>query len=244
MNTFKIPWIIGLLLFTSTGFSSLKLPSQLTASDRTKALSLLGPATSHRLLSTTYPLGGSQGFEISLSHHSVPLSYLSELGDKSGTQSALDFPMITLGKGLFYNFDLFLSFVPLNQKNSLHHFSTQLRYQIWQSENNLFRFSTLFHSGTSNLNNQVSMQSYGYDLVGTATIDRFSIFAGLGTSFNNGRFIGGAAGITDSSQTELNTATLAHQLVGLEWPVRDFFFAAEVDRYRVPYYSMKVGYRL
>jgi hypothetical protein len=244
MKFIKILPTVLVLFFTTLAVAKFKMPAQMNAGDRTTALQILGPATSNRLLSTSYPLGGSHGFEVSLSHHYVPCSYLSELGDKSGSTQDYEYPMVTMGKGLFYNLDLFLSFVPMTQNDFLDHFSTQLRYQFWQSESQLFRLSSLIYAGTSTLNNQMTMQSYGYDIVGTTTIDRVSLFVGVGTSFNNGRFIGGFKGITDSLNTETVTATLAHQLIGVEWPIDDFFIAGEVDRYKIPYYSVKAGYRL
>lgn len=223
--------------------AKINIPQSMDQKQRRDTLQILGPATSTRLLSSPYPLGGWDGFEVGISRHYVPMSYLSEI-DKSLTfQRDIEYPILTIGKGLYYDFDLFLSIVPMIQTEAVNHFSTQIRHQFWQSEESLFKMSGLIYVGTTTLNNQLNMQSYGFDLLGNMTIEKVSIFMGLGTSFNNGRFIGGAQGITDSQKTEVETLTLAHQLVGIEWPIDNFFLAAQVDRFKIPYYSIKLGYR-
>ncbi len=232
------------LFFSLFAFAKFTLPNQLHQADRRSALQIMAPATSSRLLSSPYPLGGWDGFEIGISRHYVPTTYLSELGNKPANASDFEYPLLTLGKGLYYNLDLFLSIVPMAQSESINHFSSQIRYQFWESLSQVFRISGILYAGTTTLNNQLNMQCYGFDLVGTTTIDRVSLYLGLGTSFANGRFIGGAGGLTDTQLTEVETSTLAHQLIGLEWPIANFFWAAEVDRFKIPYYALKVGYRM
>jgi len=238
---------IGLLfLFFFTTHSVLAgplLPAQMDQSKMKKVLKVLGPATSSTPLSSPYPLGGWEGFEVGISKHYLPWSYLSEVDQTVGDQKDLDFHLLTIGKGLFYNFDLFLSIIPIIKSEALNYFSTQLRYQFWASENRIFYLSGIFFAGTSTINNQLNMQNNGLDFLGTITLDRVSIFLGIGRLFSTGRFIGGASGITASQATETERLTLSHQLVGIEWPIGNFFIAAEADRYTIPYYSIKLGYR-
>lgn len=220
------------------------IPHQLSQTDRHSALLLLGPATSSRVLSSPYPLGGFQGIEVSLSRQNIPFTFLNSIGDKKNDQRDLDYSTLTIGKGLYYNIDLFLSFIPMIQYDSLSHFSTQIRYQFWQSNNNFFRLSGILHSSTSNIDNQISLQSYGYDFVGTTTIDRVSLFIGIGNSTNRGRFIGGKNGLTDNLETVTEVSIIPHQLIGIEWPIANFFWAAQVDRFNFPFYAFKFGYRM
>ncbi len=238
------------VLFTLQSYGKISFPSSMDKQERRQTLELLGPATSSRMLSSPYPLGGWEGFEVGISRHYVPMSYLSEVDNTFGYQRDIEYPILTLGKGLYYDFDLFLSLVPMIQSEAVNHFSTQIRHQFWQSEEGILRLSGLLYAGTTTLNNQINMQSYGFDALGTITIDRVSMYLGLGSSFNNGRFIGGAGGLnatasgsSDPAPTEVETITLPHQLIGLEWPIDSFFLALEVDRFKVPYYSMKLGYR-
>ncbi|MEY4615782.1 MAG: hypothetical protein RJB66_742 [Pseudomonadota bacterium] len=228
-------------LFSQARF---QLPHQLTSEDRKSALSVLGPATNSRLLSSGYPLGGWQGFEIGLSRHYVPASYLNSLGDQSNQRRDFEYPILTFGKGLYYDFDLILSFVPMFQSESISHTSAQVRRQFWQSPKNIFRVVGLAHAETTNLANQLGIQGYGFNIIGTTTIDKISLFIGVGASSWQGTYIGGARGVTDSGDTEINRVLMAHHLIGFEWPIDNYFVAAEVDRYDSPYYSMKLGYRL
>lgn len=231
-------------LFSHLCFARFQLPHQLTASDRKSALSVLGPATSSRLLSSGFPLGGWQGFEMGLSRHYVPASYLNSLGDQTNERSDFEYPLVTFGKGLYSDFDLFLSFVPMFQGESISHASAQVRHQFWQSPTNIFRVVGLVHTDSTNLANQLSIRAYGFDVIGTTTIDRISLFIGIGATAWHGTFIGGNKGVTDSKESETNQVSLAHQLIGFEWPISNYFVSAEVDRYDSPYYSLKFGYRL
>lgn len=243
MNSTFFIFILA-LMFHNVASAKLILPKQLSQSDRRELLQIMGPATSVRLLSTPYPLGGWQGFELGVSRHYVPSTNLTEIGDGSISDTDFEYPLLTLGKGLFYDLDLYLSIVPMAQSDSISHFSTQVRKQIWLSESKIFHISGLLYAGTTTLNNQLNMQTYGFSLISAITIDRVSLYLGIGTEFCNGRFIGGATGITDSLKTEIETSTLAHQLIGLEWPIGNFFWSAEVDRFKIPYYSLKFGYRM
>jgi len=224
-------------------FASPLLPQQMDHAKMRKVLRILGPATSSTPLSTPYPLGGWEGFELGFSKHYLPWSYLTEVDQSVGDQKDLDYPLFSIGKGLFYNIDLFLSIIPIFKSESMNYFSTQLRYQIWVSQNKVFYLSGIVNAGTSTINNQLNMQNSGVDLLGTVTLDRVSIFVGIGRLLSTGRFIGGSNGITESQATETESLTLAHQLVGIEWPIGSFFVAAEADRYAIPYYSIKIGYR-
>lgn len=242
--------LILILLSSSPSFGKIIFPTSMDQQDRRRALEFLGPATSSRMLSTPYPLGGWEGFEVGLSRHYVPMSHLKDVDNAFEDQRDIEYPILTLGKGLFYDFDLFLSLVPMIQSEAVNHFSTQIRHQFWQSNEGSLRLSGLLYAGTTTLNNQINMQSYGFDALATLTIDKVSMYLGLGSSFNNGRFIGGPNGIVapqegsvEPSSTAIETITLPHQLVGLEWPIENFFFAIEVDRFKIPYYSMKLGYR-
>jgi hypothetical protein len=244
MKFFGLITVAILSLLPFEAHARFHLPRQLSESDRKTALNIMGPATNPRLLSSSYPLGGWQGLEIGISRQYVPASYLNSLGDQSDPRSDFDFPMLTFGKGLYSNFDLFLSFVPMVQGDSITHASAQVRHQFWQSPKDIFRVVGVLHTGTTNLANQMDIQSYGFNVVGTTTIDRISLFIGLGASSWHGTFIGGNKGVTNSLDSEKATTLMAHELIGFEWPIGNYFVSAEVDRYDSPYYSMKFGYRL
>lgn len=229
--------------FSIHAFAAVLLPKQMSQGEMRKVLQVLGPATSSTPLSSPYPLGGWEGFEVGISKHYLPWSYLSEVDPEVAKQKDLEYPLVTIGKGLFYNFDLFLSIIPILKSDAVNYFSTNLRYQFWDSQNKIFHLSGLIFAGTSNVNNQLNMQNSGLDLIGAITLDRVSIFVGIGSLISNGRFIGGTGGITGSQNTETERISLAHQLIGIEWPIGNFFIAAEADRYAIPYYSVKLGYR-
>lgn len=224
-------------------FARLSLPNGLSDKDLRDIVNSLGPATATRLLSAPYPLGGSEGFELGLGRQYLPTESLNELGNKTLTQKGLSYPIITLGKGLFNDIDMFLSASPFSQSPDLANFAAQIRIGHWYSETSPLLISSVFHIGSSTLKNQVNFENYGFDVLATMYLKHICLFTGLGTLFTNGTFIGGSNGITKSGNTETITQIYAHKLIGVDLRYQEYFIAAQVDSYLRPNYSFKVGYR-
>jgi hypothetical protein len=230
-------------LFANECFGILTIPTGLSEKDQRDILNSIGPATATRLLSAPYPLGGNEGFEVGIGRQYIPTESLSELGNKTGPQKGMSYPIITLGKGLFNDVDMFLSAIPFTQSPNLSHFSAQTRVNHWHSQTSPLILSSVFHIGSTTLKNQVTFENYGFDVIGTMYLKHICLFAGLGTLFTNGTFIGGNNGVTVSKNTEIVTQIFSHKLIGVDLRYHDYFMAAQVDSYERPNYSFKVGYR-
>jgi hypothetical protein len=241
---FKFLFITLFILFINIkSFAALTIPSGLSDKDQRDILNTLGPATAARLLSAPYPLGGSEGFELGLGRQYMPTESLSTFGNKTEPQEGLSYPIITLGKGLFNDVDMYLSAIPFTQSPNLTHFSAQTRIAHWYSKTSPLIISSAFHIGSTTLKNQVTFENYGFDVLATMYLKHICLYTGLGTLFSNGTFIGGNYGVTTSGSTETVAKIFAHKLIGVDLRYEEYFVAAQVDSYERPNYSVKVGYR-
>lgn len=227
----------------NSAYAGLSLPSQLVFADQKEILTTLGPGTSSRQLSAPYPLGGYEGFEIGLSRQFISTSNFTEFGDRSASGEDFSYPILTIGKGLFYDIDLFISLVPFAQSKTITHFSTQGRWNFYRAIETPFSLSISGNAGNTTLNNLISIQSYGFDLVGSLYIRDLSLFFGTGFLNSSGVFVGGPYGINKSSETERINIPLTHRILGLDYRFHEYFISAEMDHFETPLYSAKVGMR-
>lgn len=230
-------------LFSLFSFAGITIPNGLSDKDQRDIINSIGPATAARLLSAPYPLGGNEGFELGIGRQFIPTELLGELGNKTEPQKGTSYPIITLGKGLFNDVDMFLTAIPFMQSPNLSHFSAQTRISHWYSSTSPLVFSSIWHVGSTTLKDQISFENYGIDAIITMYLRHICLYAGMGSLFTNGTFIGGNNGITLSGQTETVTQVFAHKIVGIDLRHQAYFFAAQVDSYEKPNYSFKVGYR-
>jgi hypothetical protein len=235
--------VIITVLIPGLGWGSLIIPKGLSDKDQRDIVNNMGPATAARILSAPYPLGGEQGFELGIGRQFIPTELLSELGNKTEPQKGTSYPILTLGKGLFNDVDMFLTAIPMMQNSNLTHFSAQTRISHWYSSNSPLILSSIWHAGSTTLKNQIGFENYGVDAILTMYLRHICLYAGMGSLFTNGTFIGGIQGITQTGQTETVTQVFAHRIIGVDLRHQAYFFAAQVDTYDKPNYSFKLGYR-
>ncbi len=221
------------------------LPLNLTKSDREESLRILGFGTSSKILSDPFPLGGYSGFEFGVSVSSIPTNQIKTLGSKLATgQSDISYSSFSIGKGLYNNIDVFFNLTPYVQSIQMSQFGGQLRWSFFQAENLPLSFSLLFNANSSNISNQLSLRTYGADLIGGLNVDRVALFSGAGLVSSAGDFLGGPRGITDTGYQESESVSGVHFLFGVNVRLADFFLNLEVDHYRDTVFSGKLGLRL
>lgn len=234
-----------LLLVAGVSQATIQIPSGLTHDDREQALRIVGLGMGEKLLSDPYPLGGYAGFELGLSLENLPTDTLSRLGAKLATpQQDFTYPKLTIGKGVYNNFDFFVQFTPYRRADELTQFGGLVRWGFYQGQ--LFPFSTslLLHANSSNISNLIIMRTYGADLLAGVSVGKVSIFGGFGTMQSYGSFTGGVNGVTASTIDENETVSGFHSFVGAN--LRFFekaFLAVQLDRTEVPVVSGKFGVR-
>lgn len=234
-----------LFLIASSSWASIDLPQNMSKGDRETSLRILGFGTSDKILSDPYPLGGYSGFEFGVSVSDIPTDNIKNLGNKlSSGQNDVSYTSISIGKGLYNNFDVFLNFTPYMQTIQMSQFGAQVRWSFYQAETLPFNLSILLNGNSSNIGNQVSLRTIGGDLIGGLNVNRVALYSGIGSITSAGDFLGGPKGVTDSGYQESESVMGLHLLLGFNVKLVDFFISAQVDHYQDTVYSGKFGLRL
>jgi len=237
-------WLLFLiLLFSLNAQSKVRVPRNLSKTDRVKTLDILGLNSSTKYLSVPYPLGGYDGIEMGLSLYSIPVSDLAALGDKVQSQDSFEFPILSVGKGVYGGFDFFFHFMPFSQDTHISEFGGSIRWTFMEFKFLPLNMALQVHGNSINFNDEISVQSSGSDLTLGLVVKNLSFYFGGGYTQSSGQFEGGATGLTDTGNTEKELATAIHSFVGLTFQVRPFFLAFQVDQYNEPSFGLKFGYR-
>ncbi|MBX9767855.1 MAG: hypothetical protein K2X47_11335, partial [Bdellovibrionales bacterium] len=176
----------GLFLFGSLVSSSVfafSLPQNLTEGERREIVRTLGFGTSFRNITEPYPLGGYQGFDLGVSYESIPTGHIASYGNSPSTSAqdaSIVLSRLTIGKGLFNNIDVYLSVLPLRQSTSVSGYGGLLRWNFFEAPLLPLTVSAVVHASTQNVDNQITTQSQGFDLLGGLTFDLFSLYLGVG----------------------------------------------------------------
>lgn len=242
--------------------TAVTIPRDLDAQDRVEVVRILGQETSGKILSNPFPLGGYSGFEVGISMEMINTSDLVKLGCAPGSpgctnqesnEDEMRYARLSAGKGLYNNLDVFLHFVPLTTGSDLSSFGATARYSFIEAEFLPVNVSLLINGHHVNVNDDFQCLSFGADVVAGIYVDRLSLYMGLGQTHSAGTFVGGlsADGTVDSGDPQLsaqtNTVTTRvtenHSFAGLTLHFDHLFIAAQIDRYRDPTYSARVGLR-
>jgi hypothetical protein len=231
-------------LFSASASAGIIIPTNLKQADRQQALRIVGFGTSSKILSDPYPLGGYSGFELGLEVENLPTDEIGQLGDKlSQPQQDISFPKLTLGKGLFDNFDFYLQFTPYNRQDELSLYGGLLRWGFYQGSLFPVNASILVHYDAGNFSNVMTTQCYGAELISGINVDNVAFYAGLGYLQATGTFVGGANGVTSTGQLESESVSGPYSTIGANVRYKTAFFSVELDRYTVAVFSGKIGLR-
>jgi hypothetical protein len=251
-------WIPLLILVLSAlqASAALELPQNMNASDRRKALEILGLSSSAKILGNPYPLGGFSGVEIGYTTEVIATGDISTFGDKRAeTQKETSYSLLTLGKGLYHNVDIFLQFTPFRQGEDISNFGGQLRWGFYQAEYLPAHLSLMAYGNSSNFQNQISTVSSGADLIVGFSVQDMTLYTGIGAARASGKFMGGADGLTAADpdpatglpsatkDTKTEEVSASHYVAGINVKFAKIFFAMQLDRYTQATYSAKLGIR-
>lgn len=231
---------------------SLELPKGLDHESRVEVVRLVGLGTSSKLLTNPFPLGGYPGLEVGISLELVNTADLSRLG--AGTQRderEFRYPRISFGKGLYNNLDVFFHFIPFSEDSQISEYGGMFRWSFYQAKFLPINLSLLLHGSVLNMNDSLSTQTLGSELVAGISVNSFSLYFGGGFLTSTAEFVAqGSDGIVISSDPPNRRGVVdelvreTHSVVGITLHVSDYFLAAQIDRYREPVYSIKLGLRL
>lgn len=234
----------GSVVLSTHAHAALLIPNQLTQSDRQEALRIIGFGTSSKALSDPYPLGGHLGLELGLSLETVPTEDLGRLGSRlAAPQADVTIPKFTIGKGLFNDLDMYIHFMPYNQRNELSQYGGLLRWSFYEAPALPVSASIATHFNSANINNQLTLRTYGLDLMSGITVNEVSLYIGAGILQSFGSFMGGSAGVTDTQRLETEAVSSYRTLAGAQIRLNPLFIALQVDRSNQSVMSAKLGMR-
>jgi hypothetical protein len=240
-----------LALTLSLGFtlnaSAIEIPTGLLRNEIDDVASILGFNTSTKFLSNPYPLGGYAGLEIGATLEMVNTEELKLLGNGNTSDEELRFTRISIGKGLFNNWDVFGHFVPYSKSNQISEFGALVKWAFFEGEYLPFTASAMVHLNTINIQDNYMNQSTGADLMLGVNVNRFALYFGGGYLRARSQL---TQGLLDASvplspeNTYKETFGTAHSFVGIHFEFMSMFLAGQIDRYEDPVYSLKLGTRL
>lgn len=235
-----------ILLFVQLSFA-ITLPNTLKQNELDDVTRLLGFNTSTKLVSQPYPLGGFEGLELAISQEFIDVSELGALGDLSSTDDSFSYNQISVGKGLYNDWDVYVHFVPFSKSNQISEYGGLIKWGAYEADYLPLSLAFLGHMNSINIEDDFINQSTGLDALLAITANSFSLYFGAG--YINTRSVFKRA-ILDTSDPELNVDQYkksfdsSHSFVGVNFDIDKAFVALQIDRYKDPVYSIKLGVRL
>lgn len=250
----RIPWLFAIFFIWSlSATAALQIPGGLNASDRRKALEILGLSSSAKILGNPFPLGGFSGVEIGYTAEVISTGELSTLGAKSDSQKETSYSLLSLGKGLYQNVDIFVQFTPFQQGEDISNFGGQVRWGFYQAEYLPAHLSVVAAMNSTNFQNKIIVLTTAADLVVGFSVQDMTLYTGVGVARANGTFMGGSDGITapetdpvthlPTRYTKAEEVSSSHYVAGINVKFSKLFFAMQLDRYTQSTYSAKLGTR-
>jgi hypothetical protein len=245
----KFSILLSLFLLSSSAWAALHIPSGLNASDRRKALEILGLSSSAKILGNPYPLGGFSGVEIGYTTEVISTGELSTIGSKNDTQKETSYSLLSLGKGLYHNVDLFVQFSPFQQGEDISNYGGQIRWGFYQADYLPAHLSVVGYANSTNFQNKITTLSSGTDLIVGFSVQDMTLYTGVGYTRADGTFMGGSEGVTAvepgsaTRETKTEEVSASHYVAGINVKFSKLFFAMQLDRYTQATYSAKLGAR-
>lgn len=217
--------LLGLSFFAQ---AQIQIPNSLTQSDRESALIQLGPTAAPKVLSDPYPLGGYQGLEVSVTSTSIPTTELNRLGRGANNRSDVSVRSLSIGKGLYNSVDLFLSFAPATDGESVSAYAAQLRWTFFQGPYLPFYLTAHLHGSSVNYSNLVVTNTQGFDLLMSANVDDLTVSLGAGPMITRGFFARSiSAGQADDQRETLQDN---RWFFVANYRIEKWFLAGQLDR--------------
>lgn len=248
-KTHQTTWFVSVLvLMVSTllgvpAQASLPIPKNLTRAEQRTAAEILGYTTMPKILGNPYALGGYDGVEIGYSFEVLRTDELSRLGSKTRTQTETSYSVLTFGKGLYHNIDIFFQVSPFTQEESISNFGGQLRWGFFQAEYLPISLSLNMSANTTNFQNLIFSNNQGADLLAAISVQDLTLYTGIGQARAISHFVGGIDGITESGDTGIVDISQMHYLAGINIKLSQVFLALQLDRHTQETYSAKLGLR-
>lgn len=263
-----LQWFLLLLILPITSLA-FEIPKGLTRADRKEVTRILGVNSANKSLSNPYPLGGYSGFEVGYALEFINVRDIRRLGcapgvgtcpnEKYTNENEWRYSRFSIGKGIYKDVDLFLSFIPPIGSLRISDYGAQVRWAFYQAKFLPINISAIGHFNQLNFNDTFMNRNLGAELMAGVNVDNFALYFGGGWITARSTFIGRRNGFQCNEDCtadpddptidrQIGTSTMhvnqMHTVVGFSLHFQNLFAAAQVDRYRDAVYSIKLGLRL
>ena len=217
--------------FAAAPLSTIKLHTE----DLQEVADIVFPQVVSKINSDPYPLGGFSGVEVGISREQnsqKPVEQAERIGPKT---------VITLGKGMYYHIDGYLSFSPGESSQ----FGGLLRWSFYQNPRLPLLLSIQGYGGAGSITDDIFAQTYGANLMATLYQKYFSIYTGIGPSRGVVRFFGGDSGSTETKDTYVKTVASSQFILGASFYIDKISVGAQVDSFKeTSIYTLRISTRM
>lgn len=231
-------------LLPHTSVYAIEIPTGLNLSDFNDVTQILGFNTSTKFLSDPYPMGGYSGFEVGFSTEFINTSDLSRLGNLTEETRNFQYNRITAGKGLYYNVDLFVHFIPFSSSNEVSAYGGMLKWMFYEAQFLPLSLSIAGHVNTINIQDTFINETQGLELISGINLKDFALYFGAGNLNGRSTFSTEILDPASFSKSYTDRSRTTHSFIGCHINLSKIFLAVEIDRYDQPVYSAKLGMRL
>lgn len=243
-----------LILFVSiSSFAKYNLPTNLDEHSQEIVARNFGFGTAAKMNGDPLPLGGYDGFQISLSRDYVDVSPLKGLSTDADQERYFTSSRITVGKGLFYDVDVFFQMTSpgilrLDNSNDFTNYGAIARKVFYDNEKLPFHVGALIHASISQYANSFGSNIYGIDLYAYTHFDKTAFFLGLGQARGIFTYVGknpanssGTSLINSTTDSKIDLMS-GHTWAGLSHTWGHWVLSATAEDYFDPMYSVVISY--
>lgn len=241
----------------------MSIPKGLSQADQEDVVKILGLGTAVKMASNPYPLGGYSGFEFGIDLNFINVDQLTRLGCDPGSPGCANtsrseaqefsYSKLTIGKGVYENIDIFLSFAPFIKSGEYSDFGGFLRWTFFEAKLLPVHLVALVSGNQVNFKNQFASRNLSADLLVGINVEEISVYFGGGQLQSKGTFIGGdnedgtvpigSPGLNPATNTVTRSVHRFHTVVGASYELNPLFIAGEINRYDDSVYTLKAGLR-
>lgn len=230
------------LIFLLLGISAhgALVSNSLSEEDRREVVKTLGHASSLKVLGDPYPLGGYSGFEFGITIESVPTESFVDLGDKTAGGELLTYPVVSIGKGLYHNIDIFGHFSLFGTENRVGVYGGMIRWGFYESPAMPLTLSLSLQTSSNNFDNLITGEVFAALLNMGLNFKKTSLYMGLGKVNSKAEF---SKDLNNTPSSETVSAEDTQFKVGGVYHLRPYFIAVEFNRYVISHFSARLGIR-
>lgn len=225
-------------LFVKPAFA-LKIPQSLSSNDRSKIVSQLGAALSLKTLGGSYSLGGYTGFEFGVVSQIAPTAFLSQLGSGAPQEQNLVFNSVSIGKGLFNNFDFHFVFSPWSGASDVNSYGSQVSWSFAEAKTLPAHFAAQVSANSIRFLDSLYVTNVSYDLIFGIYFQNFNVFSGFGLVRGWGAF---EKKLNSSNQLEEVISETVQSSVGVNYKLQNYFASLQVNRVTESSIQAQIGY--